>query len=148
MLNLVVLVAVDTELFEFFTADHLEASTRCFGLLFLCVVIGIGSEATDLNFTCSDSALRINNDSDGWILNHLHSLLGIDINTRQPATIPRVRVVPPTDILWSVDTCRFILVVDHEPISLLSGIHSRFSTDYRQPIHIHHIHGVTDGVAL
>lgn len=148
MLQLVVLVRVNTELFELFTLDHLQTYGGGLCLLLLGVFVCVGTEATDLNLTSCDRALRIDHDSDGGVLHHLHGLLGVHINTGEPAAVSRVRVVPAADELGSVYFSGLVLMVDHVPIRVLGRIHSGLSSNDGQRVDVHNVHGVTDRVAL
>ena len=61
----------------------------------------IRPERPNLNLTSRNSPRRINNNSQERLLILLVKHLRRDINTREPASIPRVRVIPPHNILQS-----------------------------------------------
>lgn len=61
----------------------------------------ISPERPNLNLTSRNSPRRINNNSQERLLILLVKHLSRDINTREPASIPRVRVIPSHNILQS-----------------------------------------------
>lgn len=69
------------------------------GFIRRLVSFRIRPESPNLNFPSRNSPSRINHNSQKWLLKLLIKHLSWNINTRKPASIARMRMIPPNSIL-------------------------------------------------
>jgi len=144
--DLVISVSVHTEVCKFIVSNHLKTLLGILSIWF--VIVRVATEATNLDFTSRNCPLWVNNNSNSWVLHHLHSRLSCDIDTREPAAVTGMRVVPSADTLWSIDFLTLILMVNHERSSILISIDSGLTGLDWETVDIHNIHSVSDWVTL
>ena len=81
--NLVVLVRVQTEVGKLVTRDHCTARLLSFLLFlqFFGIIVLESSKAANFDLACSHGAPMVNNNSNARILNLLHGLFSLHVNT-------------------------------------------------------------------
>ena len=90
---------MDSKIFNLFKRNSLIFARR----IRRCVVLRIGTEGTNLNLTRRDGTDGIDDDSEPRILESLILHLRVHIDTRQPATIARMRVIPTNKVISTRD---------------------------------------------
>jgi hypothetical protein len=146
--NLVVFVSVEAEIFKLLARNHGSLVPPAGVLKLISVRILVSTEAAQLYLAGRHGPLRVHHDSDGRVLNHLHTLLGLNVNSGEPAAVSRMGMVPSADEFGTVNFRGFILMVQHEIVSFLACVHTCLSTFYWQAECVHDIHGVADGIPL
>ena len=147
--HLVVLVSVQPEILELLARDQLRPA--CVPLVFLHLssfVVLVGAEASNLDLASGHRAFGVDDNCDAGVLEFLHALLCVDVNAREPAAVPRVRVVPTTDVFRPVHQGRLVLMVQGKLVGLLASIHASLSAFHGQTEGVHHVHGVALGISL
>lgn len=130
VLQLIILMVMVSHFFNFLHR-HLERSLAATILLHLFlnlfdVSCRISSEAADFNFTGTHSSHWINYDCYKWTLSLVHSLR-TNIDTREPAPITWMRVIPSDNVFGSVDSLAIFLMIYHIFISVCRSIYSGLS---------------------
>lgn len=151
VIDFVVLVCVQTKVVNFFSWYHTCSIGRrqlIFFELFLCVIISISSKASDFNLASRNSALRINDDCNRRILDHLHALLSLNVNARKPAAIARVRMVPANHVFGSFNHGRLLLVINLERSRIVVCADSCLCAHDWQTVDIHDVHRIADWISL
>lgn len=148
VLNFIVFMGMHSKFFKLFTLDHFKTLWCYFILVFFSIIICIGSKTSKFYFACSDCTFRVNDNSNCWILHQLHCLLSININTRKPASIARMWMIPTANEFWSVNLSRLFLMVDLIGCTFLCCIYSCFSSNNWKCKYIHNIHSVTNWETL
>jgi hypothetical protein len=87
--NLVVFVSVEAEIFKLLAWNHCVIASTGF-LKLISVSILVGTEAAQLYLASRHGPLRVYDDSNGRVLNHLHTLLGLNVNSGEPAAVSRM----------------------------------------------------------
>lgn len=149
VLDFVVLVGMQTEFLELIARNDSAASLLLLQLLdFIGVIILICPEAADFDLSCGNRALGINHDGNRRVLNLLIILLCVDIDSRQPAAVARMRVVPSTNVLRPSDLFTLLHMREHIGVSVLARVDTSLRRLDGQRKCIHDVHSVADWVAL
>ena len=101
MLDFVVFVGVKAEVLELLGGHRRYTSDLLRLFQLLRVIVCVGTENPDLYLASRHGLLGVYNDSERRVLNHLLLLLCLHVNTRQPAPVTRVRMVPAHYVLGS-----------------------------------------------
>jgi len=83
-----------------------------------------------------------------WLLELLVQHLGANINSRQPAAISRVAVIPSDGVLDPAHLLDEAEVLDHVLVPLLLGVDTGLSSLHRKGEDVHHNHRVIMHLAL
>ena len=144
MLQLIVFISMCTELLDLICWNN--TLTSCFtfvGFLNLSnMPFWKNSEATEFYLSSGYGLFRIYNYCNEWFLMSLIKWLCAYIYSREPASIPRMWVIPSTDIFRSMHKLASIQMCPHKFISFTSRVHSCLCTHDRQCEWVHHIESI------
>jgi len=149
VLKLVVPVPVVAHLLYLVNSSASRFVALALFLDFLSISVGISPEAANLDLAGSHGSLWVN-DNGEVRLEHvvLMQSLVVHVNSRQPAAVARVTVVPSSDAFLSIALVLSLDVVNHVLVGIVSRIDSRFSGFDGKSKGIHDHEGVSFALAL
>jgi len=145
--QLVILVEMWTELLNFLDWNTDTAGAIGCSLVSFDVLIRVGSEAPDFDFASTHGPLWVNDNGYPRSLLLQHGLSS-NINAREPAPVPGMRVVPADKVLRPIYLLWVVKVSHHVLIRISSCVHSSLSGFTRQSESISHVKGVPLETAL
>ena len=132
---------METEVLHLFRWHHTLASRinlKCF-LDLSNVALREDTETSNIDFSSRHRSLWVDNDSNKRFLMLLIKWLCSNIDTRKPAAVSGVRVVPSTHVFRSLHLFTGIHVTAHELVCLISSVHTSLSALYWQRERVHHV---------
>jgi len=107
----------------------------------------VAAERPDLHLARGYRALRVYNDGYRRVIDHLLIALCVHIDTGEPATVARVRVIPPRQLLRLHYFRARVLIRDLELLRAFSRVYSRLRCLAWQSVNVHDPHCVSLRIA-
>lgn len=146
-LELIILPRVHAKVLDLAQRDALVlgSGTRSTGR---GVVLREGAEGADVDLAGGDGAVGVDDDGDEGVLELLVVELGVDVYTREPAAISRVRVVPSDGVFEAACFLALVDVLDHVLVRLARGVDTRLCALDGQCKRVHDDERVAHHLAL